>query len=86
MKAYGTFTKIGEHVYRTDTYLQFGDSYELIGAPALCNPGSARVLNESIEEKLINYNEDETLKFEGIELNSFAILGFIGGLLKIDAA
>jgi len=75
VKAYGTFTKIGEHVYRTDTYLQFGDLDELIGASVLCNPGSARALNELIEEKLINYNEDETLKFEGVELKLDSTMG-----------
>jgi hypothetical protein len=40
-KAYGTFVKRGEHIYRTSAYIQWGDSEKSIGACLLLNPGSA---------------------------------------------
>lgn len=38
---YGTFVKYGTEIYRSATYLQWGNSTELIGACILCNPGIA---------------------------------------------
>jgi hypothetical protein len=40
-KAYGTFVKRGDHIYRTSAYIQWGDSEKSIGACLLLNPGSA---------------------------------------------
>lgn len=38
---YGTFVKYGSKIYRSATYLQWGNSNHLIGACILCNPGIA---------------------------------------------
>jgi SpoVK/Ycf46/Vps4 family AAA+-type ATPase len=38
---YGTFVKYGRGIYRSATYLQWGNSEKLIGACVLCNPGIA---------------------------------------------
>lgn len=40
-KAYGTFVKKGENIYRTSAYIQWGYSEKSIGACLLLNPGSA---------------------------------------------
>ncbi len=65
MQAYGTFTKIGDYIYRTDTYLQFGDSENLIGACVLCNPGSAELGDKNEMKKLIEYNDSESYEISG---------------------
>lgn len=70
MKAFGTFTKIGNNIYRTDTYLQFGDKIDkdkdLIGACVLCNPGSAEAFDKSKENELLNFNGPGILKLEKV--------------------
>ena len=38
---YGTFVKCGAGIYRSATYIQWGNSENLIGACVLCNPGIA---------------------------------------------
>ncbi|MCH6265111.1 hypothetical protein [Neobacillus citreus] len=40
-KAYGTFVKRGDNIYRTSAYIQWGNSEKSIGACLLLNPGSA---------------------------------------------
>lgn len=45
-KAYGTFVKKGDNIYRTSAYIQWGDSEKSIGACLLLNPGSATLDNE----------------------------------------
>lgn len=45
-KAYGTFVKRGENIYRTSAYIQWGKSEKSIGACLLLNPGSATLDNE----------------------------------------
>ncbi|KWW21726.1 hypothetical protein AS888_04240 [Peribacillus simplex] len=42
-KAYGSFVKRGENIYRTSAFIQWGDSKESIGACILQNPGSAKL-------------------------------------------
>lgn len=39
--AYGSFVKYGIDIFRTATYLQWGNSDRLIGACVMCNPGIA---------------------------------------------
>jgi hypothetical protein len=53
-KAYGTFTKRGEHTFRTSAYIQWGDSKKSIGACLLLNPGSANFnkINPDLKEAL----------------------------------
>ncbi|WP_163195346.1 AAA family ATPase [Clostridium thermarum] len=38
---YGTFVKYGMRIYRAATYLQWGNSENIIGACVMCNPGIA---------------------------------------------
>jgi len=49
-KAYGSFVKRGENVFRTSAFIQWGDSETSIGACLLLNPGSATLDNELIYE------------------------------------
>lgn len=53
-KAYGTFTKRGDHTFRNSAYIQWGDSEESIGACLLLNPGSAdfNKINPDLKVKL----------------------------------
>lgn len=41
--AYAHYQKKGNYIYRTSTYIQWGDSEQSIGACLLCNPGSAEL-------------------------------------------
>ena len=45
-KAYGTFIKKGNYIFRTSAYLQWGDSEKSVGACLLLNPGSAKLDDE----------------------------------------
>ena len=72
MKAYGIFTKKDGNIYRTHTYMQFGNSDEIIGACVLCNPGGAELYDKSEQQRLDDYNE--TKKY------------IIKGELKVDPA
>lgn len=42
MNVYAEFHREGDHEYRRMTFLQFGESWDLIGSAVLKNPGSAR--------------------------------------------
>lgn len=59
-KVYGTFTKSNGLIYRTKTYIQFGQSEEIIGACVLCNPGSATLKNQ--------IDKDNLERFEGYKV------------------
>jgi len=50
-KAYGTFIKRGNKIYRTSAYIQWGESEKSIGACLLLNPGSA-TLDKYLSNKL----------------------------------
>lgn len=45
-RAYGTFVKKRDNIYRTSAYIQWGDSEKSIGACLLLNPGSATLDKE----------------------------------------
>jgi hypothetical protein len=45
-KAFATFKKTGEYVYRTSTYIQWGHSSRSLGSCLLLNPGSATLFRE----------------------------------------
>ena len=45
-KAYGTFIKRGDNIYRTSAFIQWENSEQSIGACLLLNPGSATLDNE----------------------------------------
>ncbi len=47
--AYGKYAKRGGNIYRTSTYIQWGESAKSLGACLLLNPGSA-----TLEKNLIN--------------------------------
>ncbi len=81
MKAYGTFTKIGDYIYRTDTYLQFGDSEELLGACVLCNPGSAKAHDDSIENKILSFNGPGNLELKDVKLKEDATMRQLNDIL-----
>ena len=82
MKAYGTFTKIGDYIYRTDTYLQFGDSEDLIGACVLCNPGSAKAFEDSIENRLHSFNGPGNLELKDVRLKEDATMRQLNYILE----
>ncbi|NLK67237.1 MAG: hypothetical protein GX282_07175 [Campylobacteraceae bacterium] len=46
MKAYARFIKKDDIVYRINTILQFGDSWNHIGNIVLANPGSSNIISE----------------------------------------
>lgn len=46
VKAYGSFVKRDNHIFRTSAYLQWGDSADSLGACLLLNPGSAKLIEE----------------------------------------
>ena len=47
IKAYATFRQIGDEIYRTNTYIQFGSSKKSIGAVVMLNPGSSVLTGEA---------------------------------------
>lgn len=63
-KAYGTFTKRNGFIYRTDTYIQFGELEEVIGACVLCNPGSSKPKNQMNREDLEGSENYRTIQGE----------------------
>jgi hypothetical protein len=46
VKAFGSFIKRDDNIYRTSAYLQWGDSTKSLGACLLLNPGSAKLTEE----------------------------------------
>lgn len=66
-KIYGTFKKYGEYTYRANTYIQFGESEDILGACVLCNPGSAKLEDKEKEQKLINSLDDIVVEGEIVE-------------------
>lgn len=55
----GRFIKKNGFIYRTDTYIHYPGSEEIIGACVLCNPGSSRLLDPVEQEKLEGYQGEE---------------------------
>ncbi len=61
VKAIATFQLIGEEVYRTNTYIQFGTSRKSLGAVVMLNPGSANLQGEARKRLIMNGSHtDET--------------------------
>lgn len=46
MKVFARYYKISDFEFRTNTVLQFGSSFDIIGAAVLLNPGSAKPVSE----------------------------------------
>lgn len=91
MQAYGTFTKIGDYIYRTDTHLQFGktkdskdleDLEDVIGACVLCNPGSAKAFEDSIEKKLLSFQGPGNLVLKDVRLKEDATMKQLKNILE----
>lgn len=80
-KVYGKFIKKDSFIYRTDTYMQFGESEDIIGACVLCNPGASSFKDKSEEEKLQRYAGEREYEGEG-ELKPDATMKQIGEILK----
>jgi hypothetical protein len=64
VKAYGTFKKVGEYIFRTDAYLQWGSSSESIGTIILFNPGSSRLIDD-IPWGLFKKNKQSNIELTG---------------------
>ena len=61
VKAIATFQLIGEEVYRTNTYIQFGSSRKSLGAVVMLNPGSSELQGEARKKLIMNGSHtDET--------------------------
>jgi hypothetical protein len=61
VKAIATYQLIGEEVYRTNTYIQFGSSRKSLGAVVMLNPGSADLQGEARKKLIMNGSHtDET--------------------------
>jgi len=61
VKAIATFQLIGEEIYRTNTYIQFGSSRKSLGAVVMLNPGSADLQGEARKKLIMNGSHtDET--------------------------
>lgn len=43
VKALGTFIKKGENIFRTEAYIQWGNSNSILGSVLMLNPGSAKL-------------------------------------------
>lgn len=67
-RAVSTFQYVGDEIYRTNTYLQFGSSRKSLGAVVLLNPGPTKLHNEAKKKLKMNgsyANEipiDDTMK------------------------
>lgn len=61
VKAFATFQQVGEEIYRTNTYLQFGSSRKSLGAVVMLNPGSSQLKGEARKKLSMNGSHtDET--------------------------
>lgn len=61
MRAIATFQLIGEEVYRTNAFIQFGTSRKSLGAVVMLNPGSAHLKGEAKKKLIMNGSHtDET--------------------------
>lgn len=57
MKAYAEYFENEGLLYRRNTLLQFGNSWNLIGSVVLANPGSANPINQATNEALARISE-----------------------------
>ena len=55
----GTFTKRKGFIYRTETFIQFGNCEKIIGSCILCNPGSARLDDKKEQENMEDYFDED---------------------------
>ncbi len=68
MKAIATFQLVGDEIYRTNTFLQFGTSRKSLGAVVMLNPGSSELQGEARKKLFMNgaftdiTSLDETMK------------------------
>ena len=54
VKAIATFQLIGEEIYRTNTFIQFGTSRKSLGAVVMLNPGSSDLQGEARKKLIMN--------------------------------
>ena len=76
-RVFGKFIKKNGYIYRTDTYMQFGDSDDIIGGCVLCNPGSSTLKDSELwrnreYETDYEYNSQELKKDNLIILSSLS--------------
>lgn len=61
VKAIATFQLVGDEVYRTNTFLQFGSERKSLGAVVMLNPGSSELQGEARKQLFMNGSHtDET--------------------------
>lgn len=53
-KVFGTFTKKSDRIFRTETYIEWGSSYRNLGCFIGLNPGSAKLMDTSLQNKIEN--------------------------------
>lgn len=51
VKVFGCFTKRNNNIFRTSTYIQFGNSERYLGACVMCNPGASFLLHITQEHQ-----------------------------------
>lgn len=81
----GTFTKRKGFIYRTETFIQFGDCEKIIGSCILCNPGSARLEDKEEQKKLEDYCRDNDYIIKG-KIYEDATMKQLIEILKISKA
>lgn len=47
IKAFGSFRKVGKHIFRTEARIQWGDSEEQFGMIIMLNPGASKLLDSA---------------------------------------
>lgn len=61
VKAIATFQLVGDEIYRTNTFLQFGTARKSLGAAVMLNPGSSELQGEARKKLFMNGSHtDET--------------------------
>lgn len=64
MKVYARYFSQNGLNLRTNTILQFGESFDIIGAAVLINPGSAKPLNKPLYQEQLHLLSSITGKFD----------------------
>lgn len=65
VKALGIFIKKGDNIFRTEAYIQWGNSDNIIGSVLMLNPGSAKLESKTFENNSPTHGEiiiDPTMK------------------------
>ncbi|WP_246945001.1 hypothetical protein [Bacillus pinisoli] len=58
VQAYGTFKKVGGHIFRTEARLKWGNSNKKLGLIIMLNPGSSKLLEEQAWNTFVDSDQD----------------------------